>query len=76
MGIDTDLFVVAGLVSVLLAVPSAIGAVAEARFPKVALIVFVLGAAFVGLGIYGAQGTYSLARVPHSFIEILARVLN
>jgi hypothetical protein len=30
----------------------------------------------VALGFYGAQGNYSLARIPHSFVEILARIMN
>jgi hypothetical protein len=76
MTIDTDLFVVVGLLVAALSLPSALSAFADERFPYVALLVFVLGLGTGALGIYGAQGDYSLARVPHSFVEILARIMN
>ena len=76
MTIDTDLFVVVGLLVAALSLPSALSAFADERFPYVALLVFVLGLGTGALGIYGAQGDYNLARVPHSFVEILARIMN
>ncbi len=76
MAIDTDLFVVVGLLVAALSLPSALSAFADERFPTVALVVIALGLGTVALGFYGAQGGYSLARIPHSFVEILARILN
>lgn len=76
MTIDTDLFVVVGLLVAALSIPSALSAFADERFPYVALFVIALGLGTVALGVYGAQGGYSLARVPHSFVEILARIVN
>jgi hypothetical protein len=76
MIIDTDLFVVVGFLVMALSIPSAVVAFAEARFPVVAVVVIVMGAASIALGISGAQDGYSLARVPHSFVEILARIIN
>ncbi len=76
MTIDTDLFVVVGLMVAALSLPSALSAFVDERRPYVALLVIALGAIMVGLGIYAAQGNYSLARVPHSFVEILARMIN
>jgi hypothetical protein len=76
MTIDTDLFVVVGILIASMAFPSAIGAYAERRFPYVALLVIAIGAVLVGMGAWAAPNGYSLGRVPHSFVEILARVLN
>ena len=76
MTIDTDLFVVVGVLVAALSLPSALSAFGNERFPYVALLVIVLGFGTVALGIYGAQGGYSLARIPHSFVEILARIIN
>jgi hypothetical protein len=76
MTIDTDLFVVVGLLVAALSLPSALSAFADERFPYVALLVIALGLGTVTVGIYGAQGGYTLARVPHSFVEILARFIN
>ena len=76
MTIDTDLFVVVGLLVAALSLPSALSALADNRFPYVAILVIALGLGTVALGFYGAQGNYSLARIPHSFVEILARIMN
>jgi hypothetical protein len=76
MTVDTDLFVVMGLVLALLAIPSIIGAKAEARIPYFGLGCFVVGAAMLAAGVLLGPNGYSLARLPYSFIEILGRILN
>ncbi len=76
MTIDTDLFVVVGLVLAALSLSSLLGALVERRFPVVALLVFAIGAALAAAGVYTAPNGYGLGDVPHSFVEILARLVN
>ena len=76
MTVDTDLFVVMGLVLALLAIPAIIGARSEARIPIFWLVSLILGAAIVAAGVVFGPDGYSLARLPYSFIEILARIFN
>ncbi len=76
MAIDTDLFVVVGVMVALLALPSAAGAMAAARFPWISTLILAMGAGTAAAGIYASPNGYSLVRLPHSFIEILARIFN
>lgn len=76
MTVDTDLFVVVGLVVAALSIPSAVVAFAETRMPTVALIIAGMGAATATAGVLGSPNGYSLSRIPHSFVEILARIIN
>lgn len=76
MTIDTDLFVVMGLITALVAVPAIISAVVEQRVPYIGLASVTIGCALLGAGIVFSPDGYSLARLPHSFVEILARIFN
>jgi uncharacterized membrane protein len=76
MTIDTDLFVVMGLIMALVAVPAIIGAKSEDRIPYISLAALIVGSALLGAGIVFSPNGYSLARLPHSFVEILARIVN
>lgn len=76
MSIDTDLFIVVGILLAALALPSAMGAYVEGLFPTAALIFIGIGAALVIIAVLTAAGGYSPARIPRSFIEILARIFN
>lgn len=73
---DTDLIVVVGILLAAFALPSALASYAEGIFPKTALTVLVLGTLItLGGAIFSPDG-YSFGRIPHSFIEILARIFN
>lgn len=73
---DTDLFIVVGCLLAALALPSALASYAEGIFPKTALTVLVLGAVICVVTVILSPDGYSFGRIPHSFIEILARILN
>ena len=48
---DSDLIMVAGILILMLSIPSAISAYADGRGPWVALVVVILGAAVLGLSL-------------------------
>lgn len=76
MTIDTDLCVVVGLIMALMAAPAIIGAIFEDRIPYIGLSGLIIGSTLLGAGILFSPNGYSLARLPHSFVEILARIFN
>lgn len=73
---DTDLIVVVGFLLAAFAIPSALASYAEGVFPKTALTVLVLGTFIALMGAVFSPDGYSLGRIPHSFIEVLARIFN
>lgn len=73
---DTDLIVVVGFLLAAFALPSALASYAEGVFPKTALTVLVLGTIIAVCGAVFSPDGYSLGRIPHSFIEVLARIFN
>jgi hypothetical protein len=73
---DTDLFVVVGFLLAALALPSALASYAEGIFPKTALTILVLGTIIALSAAMLSPDGYSFGRIPHSFIEILARIFN
>lgn len=76
MTVDTDLFVVMGLIVALVAAPAIIGAISEERIPYIGLAGLIVGGALLGAGIVFSPNGYNLSHVPHSFVEILARIFN
>ncbi len=73
---DTDLFVVVGFLLAALSLPSALASYAEGIFPKTALTTLALGVMIALGGAAFSPDGYAFARIPHSFIEILARIFN
>lgn len=73
---DTDLFVVVGILLAALALPSAMASYAEGVFPKTALTTLALGILIALFGAIFSPDGYAFNRIPHSFIEILARIFN
>jgi hypothetical protein len=73
---DTDLFVVVGILLAALALPSALSSYAEGVIPKTALTILCLGIIIALIGAVFSPDGYGFGRIPHSFIEILARIFN
>lgn len=73
---DTDLFVVVGILLAAFALPSALASYAEGVFPKMALTTLAFGAFIALIGAVFSPDGYGFSRIPHSFVEILARILN
>lgn len=73
---DTDLFVVVGFLLAALALPSALASYAEGKFPRTALATLIFGTIICLIAAIFSPDGYSLGRIPHSFIEILARIFN
>ncbi|WP_375175827.1 hypothetical protein [Pseudooceanicola sp.] len=72
---DSDLIMVAGLVLLVLAIPSAVAAFAEGRRPLVALAVVLAGAGVFAFGWSVRPQPMALSEVPHVIFRVLARVI-
>ena len=73
---QTDIFLVVGILLGVLAIPSLLNAFTESRFPRVSLSVTALGAGLVALAVTQRPSGYSIDEVPAAFVRVFARVLN
>ena len=76
MTIDTDLFMVVGFMLAALSLPSALGSYAEGVVPKISLIIMGMGIIISSFAAATSPDGYTMGRLPYSFIEILARIMN
>ncbi|WP_372839719.1 hypothetical protein [Phaeovulum sp.] len=74
--IDSDLFLVIGLIIAAVAIPSIISAFSDSRAPRAAAVGVVLGGVMVLAAIVTKPGGYSASQIPNVFAQVFARVLN
>lgn len=65
-----DLYLVIGILIVGFSIPSMLGAMAERRSPRVAMILIVIGGGLVLLAL--SQQTYGWTDVPEAFVRVVA----
>lgn len=73
---DTDLFLVIGIVAGLLAFPALIGAYSEARPPRAAAILFLIAGTLIVLALTQRPSGYTLAEIPDAFSRVIGRLTN
>jgi len=73
---DTDLFLVIGLVLGALAIPSVAAAFSDGRAPRTAMILILIAGTLVVVALSNKPGGYRLDDVPEVFFSVLGRVLN
>jgi len=70
---DSDLFLVTGLVLCALSLPSIVGAISDGRAPRVASIAIMVGGVLVVLAL--RDHSYTLGDVPDVFVRVIGRYL-
>jgi hypothetical protein len=73
---DYDLILVIGIVTLVLAVPSLLGAYSENRPPRAAMILFVIGGGLVVYALAQSPSGYGFAEIPGLFVSVIGRYLN
>ena len=73
---DSDLFLVVGLVLGGFAIPSIIGAFSESRPPRVAAILLMIASGLIVLAVMNKPSGYTLNEVPDVFVKVIARVFR
>jgi hypothetical protein len=73
---DNDLFLVFGLITAGLAIPSVIGAFVDNRVPRVASIMVMIGSGMIAVAIMGKPSGYSFEDVPKAFTRVIGKYIN
>ncbi|WP_114965762.1 hypothetical protein [Alkalilacustris brevis] len=69
---QTDFFLVAGILLALLGFPSLLSAFSESRAPRLAMILFMAGGILIVLAVTGRPGGYAMADIPEAFLRVIA----
>jgi hypothetical protein len=73
---DTDLFLVIGIIVTVLAVPPVVGAFSESRPPRAGAIMFLIGGSLIAIALTRGPTGYSMSNMPDVFARVIARYLN
>jgi hypothetical protein len=73
---DTDLFLVIGIIVTLLAVPPVVSAFSEARPPRTGAIMFLIGGTLIVLALTQGSIKYAVPDIPDVFARVIGRYLN
>ena len=73
---QTDIFLVIGLVLLVLSVPSMLSALTERRAPRASAIIVLVGGVLLWLAVDGKPGGYTIQEIPRAFARVVALVLN
>ena len=73
---DSDLFLVMGIVVAAFAVPAVISAFSDSRPPRAAAIAVLVGGGLILLAFLSKPGGYAPAQIPEVFARVVARLLN
>ena len=70
---DTDLYLVIGIVAFVLAIPSLLSAFAESRPPRAGAILVLIGGVLVVVALTNRGSGYSFAEIPDVFMRVIGR---
>ena len=73
---DTDLFLVIGIVICALAVPSLFSAWVDGRVPRAGSIMVLIGGVLVVAALSRHAGGYTFSQLPDVFFSVIGRYLN
>lgn len=73
---DTDLFLVLGIVVCALAIPSLLSAWVEGRVPRAGSIMLLIGGVLVVVALSQRARGYTFAEIPDVFFSVIGRYLN
>ena len=73
---NTDLFLVIGVMLGVLAIPTLLGAYSEGRPPRAASIMVLISGTLVLLAVMNQPSGYAIEDVPDAFVRVFGRYLN
>jgi len=73
---DTDLFLVVGIVIWALSIPSLLSAFVEGRAPRIGSIFVLAGGVLIVVALTNHMGGYSFAEIPDVFFRVIGRYVN
>jgi hypothetical protein len=73
---DTDLFLVIGIVVCALSIPSLLSAFVEGRPPRLGAVIVFAGVVLIIVALTNHGRGYSFSEIPDVFFRVLGRYLN
>ncbi len=73
---DTDLFLIIGIVLCALSIPSLLSAYVEGRAPRAGSILVFIGGVLVVIALSQHARGYSFAEIPDVFFRVIGRYIN
>jgi len=73
---NTDLYLVIGLVIGALSIPSLLGAFAESRWPRAGAILLLISGVLVVVAVTQKPSGYTFAEIPHVFVRVIGSFLH
>ncbi len=73
---DTDLFLVLGLIVAALAVPSILSAFTDGRAPRAGAILVLISGTLLVTALTKHPGGYAIAEIPKVFFHVIGRYIN
>ncbi|MGO4915271.1 hypothetical protein [Pseudogemmobacter sp. W21_MBD1_M6] len=73
---DSDLYLVVGIVIAGFAIPSIVGAYSEGRAPRVAAIMVVIAGGMIAYGVSLKPSGYRISDVPSAFVHVIGRFIR
>lgn len=71
-----DYFLVAGVISLALAIPSGLKAFSQTHSPRGAIILGILGVLLIGAAVMTKPSGYTIHDVPAAFTRVIGMVVN
>ena len=71
---DSDLYLVSGLILLAFSLPSIIGALSDGRAPRAAAIVVLVGGFLTVMALN--HRPYTLDDIPHAFVRVVGKYIN
>ncbi len=73
---DTDLFLVIGIVIGALAIPALLSGWVEGRVPRAGLVMVLVGGVLIATALSQRPRGYSFSEIPDVFFSVIGRYLN
>jgi hypothetical protein len=73
---DSDLFLVIGIVMAAFAIPSLLGAYSEGRAPRVGSIMVLIASGLIVVALLNRPSGYRLDEVPGAFVRVIGKLTN
>lgn len=73
---DSDLFLVIGIVMAAFAIPSLLSAYSESRAPRVGSILVLIASGLIVVALLNRPTGYRLDEVPGAFVRVIGKLTN
>ena len=73
---DTDIALIAGLILLLLSIPSMLSAYSAERTPRASMLTLLIAGGLIIYAVQTKPGGYQLTDVPDVFFSVVARIIR